>query len=62
MQAYFARQHLELNTWIHAATCKPPDTRPELLGAVIASGSSLAPTGTVRRMGLAIQEVVRQAV
>ena len=45
--------------WIHRSTFIPNKSRPELLLAMAAAGAVLTPDLTLRRLGFAMQEVVR---
>lgn len=46
-------------TWIHSASFNPKKARPELLLAMAAAGAVLTPDRSLRKLGFAIQEVVR---
>jgi hypothetical protein len=46
-------------TWIHAASFNPKKARPELLLAMAAAGATITPDRSLRKLGFAIQEVVR---
>ncbi|KAJ4989590.1 C6 transcription factor [Stagonosporopsis vannaccii] len=46
-------------TWIHAASFNPKKARPELLLAMAAAGAVLTPDRSLRKLGFAMQEVVR---
>ncbi|KAL4889912.1 hypothetical protein BDV59DRAFT_195406 [Aspergillus ambiguus] len=46
-------------SWIHFATFNPNQTRPELLLAMAAVGAILTPDPSLRKLGFAMQEVVR---
>ncbi|KAF4766194.1 hypothetical protein HAV15_010239 [Penicillium sp. str.  len=45
--------------WIHRSTFTPNQSRPELLLAMAAAGAVLTPDLTLRKLGFAMQEVVR---
>jgi hypothetical protein len=45
--------------WIHTASFSPKKARPELLLAMAAAGAVLTPDRSLRKLGFAMQEVVR---
>ncbi|KAL2814219.1 hypothetical protein BDW59DRAFT_178056 [Aspergillus cavernicola] len=45
--------------WIHRSTFTPKHSRPELLLAMAAAGAVLTPDSALRKLGFAMQEVVR---
>ncbi|KAL4864251.1 hypothetical protein BDV12DRAFT_201290 [Aspergillus spectabilis] len=45
--------------WIHRSTFSPKKSRPELLLAMAAAGAVLTPDSALRKLGFAMQEVVR---
>ncbi|KAM3065720.1 hypothetical protein ACMFMG_011423 [Clarireedia jacksonii] len=47
------------SAWIHSASFRPKKTRPELLLAMAAYGAVLTPDRSLRKLGFAMQEVVR---
>ncbi|KAF2648384.1 hypothetical protein K491DRAFT_772062 [Lophiostoma macrostomum CBS 122681] len=49
-------------TWIHTATFRPNKARPELLLAMAAAGAVLTPDRSLRKLGFAMQEVVRNHI
>lgn len=62
LQANFARDDYQLDSWIHAPSFDPETTMPELLAAIVASGAMLFHVPAVWQFGLALQEVTRQAL
>ncbi|KAF2812726.1 uncharacterized protein BDZ99DRAFT_384075 [Mytilinidion resinicola] len=47
------------SSWFHAASFCPRKSRPELLAAMAAAGAVLTPDMSLRKLGFAIQEIVR---
>lgn len=47
------------STWVHGAGFQPKKTRPELLLAMAAAGAVLTPDNSLRKLGFAMHEVVR---
>lgn len=57
---YFLRASFSgASTWFHAASFSPKACRPELLTVMAAAGAVLTPDIALRKLGFAIQEVVR---
>lgn len=57
---YFLTSPLsEADTWIHVPSFRPRTKRPELLTALAAAGAVLTPDPSLRKLGFAIQEIVR---
>ncbi|EAT85333.1 hypothetical protein HBI56_072050 [Parastagonospora nodorum] len=50
------------SSWIHTASFRPKKARPELLLAMAAAGAVLTPDRSLRKLGFAIQEVVRNHI
>ncbi|KAF2798430.1 hypothetical protein K505DRAFT_414368 [Melanomma pulvis-pyrius CBS 109.77] len=50
------------SSWIHTASFRPKKARPELLLAMAAAGAVLTPDRSLRKLGYAIQEVVRNHI
>ncbi|KAJ4347341.1 uncharacterized protein N0V89_011282 [Didymosphaeria variabile] len=46
-------------SWIHTSSFRPKRARPELLLAIAAAGAVLTPDRSLRKLGFAIEEVVR---
>uniref|UniRef100_L2FM75 C2H2 type zinc finger domain protein n=1 Tax=Colletotrichum fructicola (strain Nara gc5) TaxID=1213859 RepID=L2FM75_COLFN len=61
IQAFFVRQSTLIDAWIHVASFDPDQCHSELLGGVVAAGSTLFAVTNVWKMGLALQEIVRLA-
>ncbi|KAF2500888.1 hypothetical protein BU16DRAFT_614570 [Lophium mytilinum] len=47
------------SSWFHAASFCPSKSRPELLAAMAAAGAVLTPDMSLRKLGFAIQEIIR---
>ncbi|KAF2111901.1 hypothetical protein BDV96DRAFT_581966 [Lophiotrema nucula] len=47
------------SSWIHTATFRPKEAKPELLLSMAAAGAVLTPDRSLRKLGFAMQEVVR---
>lgn len=63
LQFYLTSSHCRADTWFHIPSIRPKTgMREELLGAMIAAGAFLTPDDSLRKFGLAIQEVVRLAI
>lgn len=62
MQGFFLLEHHKIDSWIHLPTFDPSNFGPELDGMLIAAGAVLSPISTVRKLGFAIQEVVRMEI
>lgn len=62
MQGFFLSEYPRIDSWIHIPTFDPSSFGPELNGMVIAAGAVLSPISTVRKLGFAIQEVVRMEI
>lgn len=61
MQVYFVQQKMKVDHFIHSATFNPGTTLPQLLLAIISAGSTLIAVPAIWKMGLALQDVVRQS-
>ncbi|KZM28620.1 DNA binding [Ascochyta rabiei] len=59
IQFFLAGPTPSARTWIHTASFVPGKARPELLLAMAAAGAVLTPDRSLRKLGFAIQEVVR---
>lgn len=59
IQFFLAGPIPEASSWIHCASFQPRLARPELLLAMAAYGAVLTPDRSLRKLGFAIQEVVR---
>jgi Fungal Zn(2)-Cys(6) binuclear cluster domain/Zinc finger, C2H2 type len=62
VQVYFVQESFKVDQLIHVGTFDPSKALPQLLTAIVASGSSLISTPAIWKMGLALQEVVRHSV
>jgi hypothetical protein len=62
IQIYFVQESYRIDSLIHPASIVPTRVIPELYLAIIAQGSTLISTPAIWRMGLALQEVVRNTV
>jgi hypothetical protein len=62
VRAFFIRELCRIDSWMHAASFQPHETRTELLGAIIAAGSNLIAVPAIWKMGLAMQETVRVVI
>lgn len=62
VQIYFVQESYRIDSLIHPASIVPSRVLPELYLAIIAQGSTLISTPAIWRMGLALQEVVRNTV
>ncbi|KAL4733474.1 hypothetical protein BDV11DRAFT_210183 [Aspergillus similis] len=56
---YLASPFSAASTWIHRPTFQPKQVCPELLLAMAAAGAVLTPDPALRKLGFAMQEVVR---
>ncbi|KAL3440797.1 hypothetical protein BJX65DRAFT_316150 [Aspergillus insuetus] len=56
VQVYFGWNHLQSASWIHSSSFVPAECTPELLGLIIAAGSTSISIPTVWKMGYALQE------
>lgn len=59
IQYYLTAPFSTGSTWFHRASFTPKMLRPELLLAMAAAGAVLTPDSTLRKLGFAMQEVVR---
>lgn len=59
IQYYLTAPFSSAGPWIHRASLDPPRTCPELLLAMAAAGAVLTPDPSLRKLGFAMQEVVR---
>ncbi|KAH8682857.1 hypothetical protein BGZ60DRAFT_398838 [Tricladium varicosporioides] len=59
IQFFLAGPFPNASSWIHSASFRPKMARPELLLAMAAFGAILTPDRSLRKLGFAIQEVVR---
>ena len=60
---FFLASHIaQSDTWIHVPTFKAGRQRAELLGGIISAGAVLSASPTIRKLGFAIHEAVRQAL
>jgi hypothetical protein len=62
VQVYFVQESFKVDQLIHVGTFDPSKALPQLLTAIVASGSSLISTPAIWKMGLALQEVIRHSV
>ncbi|ROV98057.1 hypothetical protein VMCG_07036 [Cytospora schulzeri] len=60
LQAHFAHDHYQLESWIHAPSFDPETAMPELLAAVISNGATSISIPAMWKFGLALQEVARR--
>ncbi|KAL3464890.1 hypothetical protein BJX64DRAFT_298005 [Aspergillus heterothallicus] len=56
VQVYFGWNNLQSTSWIHSSSFVPADSTAELLGLIIAAGSTSISIPTVWKMGYALQE------
>lgn len=59
VQAHFAHEEHQCDSFMHASTFNPDDTLTELLGSVIGSGATFISVPAIWQFGYAIQEIVR---
>lgn len=59
LQTHFAQDDYQTDSWIHAASFDPSESRPELLATLIARGALFIAVPSIWQFGLALQEVVR---
>ena len=59
IQFFLAGPTPSARDWIHTASFNPKKARPELLLAMAAAGAVLTPDRSLRKLGFAMQEVVR---
>lgn len=59
IQFFLAGPTPSARNWIHTASFNPAKARPELLLAMAAAGAVLTPDRSLRKLGFAMQEVVR---
>lgn len=59
VQFFLAGPLPSASSWVHSASFRPKMARPELLLAMAAFGAILTPDRSLRKLGFAIQEVVR---
>lgn len=62
IQVYFVQESFRVDHLIHSATFDSKKALPQLLIAIVASGSTLISTPAIWKLGLALQEVVRHSV
>ena len=62
IQFYLAGPIPTVSCWVHTASFRPKKARPELLLAMAAAGAVLTPDRSLRKLGFAIQEVVRNHI
>ncbi|KAL2783942.1 hypothetical protein BJX66DRAFT_349010 [Aspergillus keveii] len=62
VQVYFGWNNLQSTSWIHSSSFIPADRTTELLGLIIAAGSTSISIPTVWKMGYALQERSRLAL
>lgn len=62
IQYFLTVPHSGASAWIHSAGFDPKQTRPELLLAMAAAGAVLTPDPSLRKLGFALQEVVRNHI
>lgn len=60
-QAFVVKEEYQVDSWIHFATLDVRTVRSDLLLAIVAAGSTLFAIPAIRKMGLALQEVVRNS-
>lgn len=59
IQFFLAGPAPSARSWLHTASFVPGKARPELLLAMAAAGATLTPDRSLRKLGFAMQEVVR---
>ena len=59
IQFFLAGPVLKASSWMHCASFRPKLARPELLLGMAACGAILTPDRSLRKLGYAIQEIVR---
>lgn len=59
IECFFIHHQQQTDSYIHAPSFRPNGQRPELLGAIVASGATTADIRSIRKLGYAMQEVVR---
>ncbi|KAI1848243.1 hypothetical protein JX266_005956 [Neoarthrinium moseri] len=62
LQAHFIHDDYQTDSWIHSASFDPSQAIPELLVALISSGSAFIAVPAIWQFGLALQEVVRMGL
>lgn len=62
MQCFLAAHLAQTDTWIHLPTLRISKARPELLASFLAAGAMFSTSLTIRKLGFAIQEAVRQSI
>lgn len=62
VHSFFASHIAQSDTWIHIPTLKLGRQRAVLLGSIISAGAVLSTSLTIRKLGFAIHEAVRQAL
>lgn len=62
LQFFLTSKVAASNSFIHIPTLSLSRTRPELIAAMAAAGATLAPDGSLRKVGYAIMEALRQSV
>ena len=62
MHLFFRSELQSTDAFLHLPTFRPQNQMPELNGIVVAAGAVLSNVPTVRKLGFAIQELVRTAV
>ncbi|TKA80575.1 hypothetical protein B0A49_00627 [Cryomyces minteri] len=62
LQYFLSSPFSNANTWLHVPSFCPMSKRPELLTAIAAAGAVLAPDPSLRKLGFALQEVVRNYI
>jgi hypothetical protein len=60
VQAHFAHEEHQCDSFIHVPTFNPEDSPAELLGSIIGSGATFISVPAIWQFGYAIQEIVRQ--
>ena len=59
IECFFIHHQQQTDSYIHAPSFRPNGQRPELLGAIVASGATTADIRSIRKLGYAMQEAVR---
>lgn len=60
-QVFFVREQYQVDSWIHYSTFDPQKAKPDLLLGIIAAGSTLIAVPSIWKLGLCLQEIVRDS-
>lgn len=62
LQSFFSHHYQRTDSFIHIPSFRPNQQKPELLGAIAATGAILTDIRSVHKLGFAMQEAVRATI